>query len=136
MFKRQQNMKSLLTLITLILGVASYGQVDYDKRLLAKYSEEKIKELIVKQPSLVDYWTYYLDNSYTIIDGEVSGKFLMTDQEVKIKKMDQFNIFELGIYMDGYATKYFRIAGTDKFLALKSTQQFVKEYASNRKANN
>ena len=78
-------MKSLLTLITLILGIASYGQVDYDKRLLSKYSEEKIEELIDKQPSLIDYWTYYLDNSYTIIDGEATGKFVITDQEVKIK---------------------------------------------------
>ncbi|MEM9050440.1 MAG: hypothetical protein AAGC47_00175 [Bacteroidota bacterium] len=129
-------MKSLLTFGAICLAILSFGQADYDQRLLAKYSKERLTKLIEKQPATIEYWTYYLDNSYTIVDGNATGKAILADEEVKIKNIEDFNILKLGIFMDGYATKYYSISGTNKYLALKSTDQFVKEFSRTKKVNN
>lgn len=108
------------------------GQSQFDPRLLSRYSEERIAELSEKQPSTIEYWTYYLDHSYMILDGEATGKTLDTNEEVKIKNIDDFNILALGIHMDGKRQKAFRIKGTNQYLILKSSDQFSKEFSRNR----
>jgi len=133
-FKRQEHMKSLLTLLAFCLALASFGQADFDERLLAKYSEKRIKELQEKQPAILEYWTYYLDHSYSIIDGEATGKFLITDQELKIKNLKEINILDLEVFMDRNLTKYYSIKGTSQYLALKSNNQFVREFSRTRKS--
>lgn len=112
--------------------IGTMGQSDYDQRLLARYSQERIEELLKEQPSIIEYWTYYLDNSYTILDGESTGKALPTERELKIKNLDNFNILDLDIHMDRQKPQAYRIKGTGQYLILKSNSQFSKEFSRNR----
>ncbi|HKK38472.1 MAG TPA: hypothetical protein VJ949_03595 [Cryomorphaceae bacterium] len=127
-------MKTLFTLLVLSISIGSMGQSQFDKRLLERYSEERISELNEKQPSTIEYWTYYLDHSYTIVDGEASGKAIPTDEEIKIKDLENFNILTLDIHMDRNSSKAYRIKGTNQYLILKSNDQFSKEFSRNRTA--
>lgn len=125
-------MKSILFTASLLVGLASFAQSDYDERLLAKFSEERIDQLSKDQPQIIDYYTYYLDHSYEIIDKEKSGKSFQVDQEVKIKDLNSFNILELGLTMDRSASKIYKIKGTDKYLRLLSNREFVLGYNKSR----
>lgn len=125
-------MKILFTFLVLAVSLGSMGQSDYDQRLLARYSQERVEELLEKQPSIIEYWTYYLDNSYTIVDGEATSKTIQTDREVKIRNLDNFNILDLKIHMDRKRPQSFRIKGTNQYLILKSDTQFSREFSRNR----
>ena len=107
------------------------GQSNFDQRLLARYSEDRVHELLEKQPATIEYWTYYLDHSYTIVDGS-EGKTIKTDEEVKIRDLENFNILDLGIHMDGKRPKAYRIKGMNQYLVLKASDQFSKEFSRNR----
>lgn len=125
-------MKTLFTLVFLTICIGSMGQSQFDQRLLARYSEDRIAELNENQPSTIEYWTYYLDHSYTIVDGEATGKTIDTDEVLKIKDLENFNVLDLGIHMDGYRAKYYKVKGSDQYFVLKSSDQFSKEFSRNR----
>ena len=125
-------MKTLFTCLVLSISLASLGQSQFDQRLLSRYSEDRIAELQKDQPSTVEYWTYYLDHSYVIVDGSSTGKTINTNEEVKIKDPENFNVLELEIYMDRNKSKTYRIKNSDKYLVLKSNDQFSKEFSRNR----
>lgn len=125
-------MKVIFFVTTLLIGFSSIAQSDYDERLLAKFSEDRINELKVEQPQIIDYYTYYLDHSYEIVDEATSGKSFKSDKIVKIKDLDSFNILELGLTMDRSSAKIYKIKGTDKYLRLFSNQEFVLGYNQSR----
>jgi len=125
-------MKVIFFVTTLLIGFSSIAQSDYDERLLAKFSEARINELKVEQPQIIDYYTYYLDHSYEIVDEATSGKSFKSDKIVKIKDLDSFNILELGLTMDRSSAKIYKIKGTDKYLRLFSNQEFVLGYNQSR----
>jgi hypothetical protein len=125
-------MKSIFFTAALLIGLSSFAQSNYDDRLLAKFSEDRIQELQKDQPQIIDYYTYYLDHSYEIIDEASSGKNFQTDQEVKIKNLESFNILDLGLTMDRSASKIYRIKGTEKYLRLLSNREFVLGYNKSR----
>jgi len=125
-------MKFILFVAALTIGLSSFAQSNYDDRLLAKYSEDRISELQKDQPQIIDYYTYYLDHSYEIVDEATSGKSFQTDEVVKIKDLNSFNILELGLTMDRSASKVYKIKGTDKYLRLFSNQEFVLGYNKSR----
>ncbi len=107
------------------------GQSQFDPRLLSRYSEERIAELSDKQPATIEYWTYYLEHSYSIVDN-ATGKSIETNEEIKIKDFEKFNILDLDIHMDRNKSKVYKIKGTDQYLLLKSNDQFSKEFSRNR----
>ena len=122
-------MKTLFTLLILAVSLSTMGQSQFDPRLLSRYSEERIAELQENQPSTIVYWTYYLDHSYTIVDGEATGKTMVSDEEVKIKALDNFNILDLDIHMDRNRSKVYKIKGMSQYLVLKSNTQFSQEFS-------
>jgi hypothetical protein len=122
-------MKTLFTLVVLTICIGSMGQSQFDQRLLARYSEDRIAELNENQPSTIEYWTYYLDHSYTIVDGEATGKTMMSGEVVKIKDLENFNILDLDIAMDRNKSNVCRIKGMSQYLVLKSNTQFSKEFS-------
>lgn len=125
-------MKFIFFVASLFIGLSAIAQSDFDERLLAKFSEERILELKKDQPQVIDYWTYYLDHSYEIVDKAASGKSFQTDEVLKIKNPDSFNILELGLTMDRSAAKIYQIKGTDKYLRLFSNNEFVLGYNKSR----
>lgn len=128
-------MKYLFTFFALIAGFVAVGQSNFDERLLVRFSEDYLQKLQEEQPVMVEYWTYYLDNSYTIIDGQLSGKSFDSNETVKIKDVDNFNILDLDLHMDGKRPKAFLIKGTNQYLVLKGSRQFSKEFSRSRAGN-
>jgi hypothetical protein len=128
-------MKSLFTLLALIVGFAAMGQSDFDERLLVRFSEDYLNKLQQEQPEMLEYWTYYLDHGYTIVDGQLTGKTMTTEETVKIKDLNDINILDLDIQMDGKRPKAFLIKGTNQYLVLKGSRQFSKEFSRSRVGN-
>ncbi len=126
-------MRSILLTFCLLVGGLAFGQTDFDERLLAKFSEERINQLQKEQPAVIEYWTYYLDNSYLIIDSKESGKEFNADKKLKIKNMNDFNILDLGLTMDRNKSQVFAIAGSEKYLMLLSNSEFVNGFNNSRK---
>lgn len=125
-------MKSTILLVAIFFcGLALHAQESYDTRLEAKYSKEQLAKLQENESQAIDYWTYYLDNSYEIVD-VIPGKSAEGYEEIKIKNIDSFNILELGIEMDRSTNKYYQIKGTNQMLVLLSNEKFVEKYNSNR----
>ncbi len=126
-------MRSILLTFCLLIGGLAFGQTDFDERLLAKFSEERINQLQEDQPAVIEYWTYYLDNSYLIIDSKESGKEFNTDKKLKIKNLNDFNILDMDLTMDRKKSQVFAIAGSDKYLMLLSNSEFVNGFNNARK---
>lgn len=124
-------MKNLLTLIFAALAAIAYGQTDFDQRLLAKFSEEKINELQQTQPQIIEYWTYYLDESYQIV-GSSQGKVLPSEKTVRIKDFANFNILELDVHMDRSMSKSYKIKSTGEYLVLLSNDAFSAKFNRSR----
>jgi hypothetical protein len=125
-------MKPLFSFFLIFLGSSLFAQADYDPRLLARYSEDRIAELQREQPSILEYWTYYLDNAYIIVDSEATGKHLKADETIKIKDIENFNILELDIHMDRNHSKVYQIKGTPKYLLLHSNKTFSELFSRHR----
>ncbi|MGB6034981.1 MAG: hypothetical protein WBG42_01850 [Cryomorphaceae bacterium] len=128
-------MKTLFTLLVLAISLGSMGQSQFDERLLEKFSEEKIQELSTDHPKVLDYWTFYLDNSFEIIDVPFEKDF-SESPEIKIKDLEDFNILELDINMLSKASQEFRIKNTDKLLILHSSDRFTKLFNAHINKNN
>jgi len=127
----QTDMKNLLTLIFVATVAFAYGQTDYDNRLLAKFSEERIKELQQTQPQIIEYWTYYLDESYQIV-GTADGKTLPSEKTIKIKDFNNLNILELDVQMDRSMSKSYKIKSTGEYLVLLSNEAFSAKFNRSR----
>lgn len=126
-------MKSVLIALGLFCFGSAFAQSDFDERLLEKFSEERIKSLTEDQPAVIEYWTYYLDHSYMIVDGDATGKLLASGETIKIKNMDNFNILKYDIHMDRSKRKTYSIAGTNSYLVLLSNDEFSKAFSNQRK---
>lgn len=125
-------MRIIFLFLFLVSSLAISAQSDYDPRLLAKFSEERIVQLQREQPSVIDYWTYYLDHAYTIVNSDKTGKSFSSDETIEIKDLENFNILELDIHMDRKQSKTFKIKGTNSYLLLHSNQTFSELYSRNR----
>ncbi len=125
-------MRKLLLLLFCAFAGQAFSQADFDQRLLAKFPEERIKQLQQDQPSVIQYWTYYLDNSYSIVS-EADGKAQPTDEIVKIADLENFNILELDVHMDRKRNLAYKIKGTDKYLVMLSNDAFSKRFNAHRK---
>lgn len=118
-------MKALFLIVFLGCTAQLSAQNSFDERLLSKFSSERIVELQENHSDILSYWTYYLDNSYYIIDGETSGKTIATNETVSISDLSNFNILDLGLNMDRNFSKTFQIVGANKYLMLLSNREFV-----------
>lgn len=126
-------MRIVLLLTILCLTGTLKGQSDFDERLLVKFNEERITQLQKEHPEIINYWTFYLDNSYYILDGQTSGKTIPTDNLVEIDNLDDFNILELGLAMNRDQSTTYKIAGSSKYLMLLSNREFVNAFNNHNK---
>lgn len=128
-------MKSILFgLVFSIASVSLFSQGDFDERLLSKFDAEQIQDLQAKNSPSIAYWTFYLDNSYEIVDLP-AGKSAEEFEQVKIKDIDNFNILDLDIDMARSTKKYFQIKGSDQILVLLSNEEFVARFNEYRSKN-
>ncbi len=112
--------KSLISCIALlaILLVSSntFAQStnDIDSRLSSKFSKKELKNL---DQSELDYWTFYLENSFEIVDIP-KEKPDAVPATISLKSLDKkdINVFKLGLTPHEFARDYFRIEGTNKMI--------------------
>jgi hypothetical protein len=124
-------MKTFLLVLFLCGSIGLSAQTDFDQRLLAKFSEEQIADLQEDHSSVIEYWEYYLDNSFEIvtIPGQKSTQGFET---VEIDDPNNFNVLNSGLNMARYASKTYRIAGTNKLLVLMGNDAFSKKFNAYR----
>jgi hypothetical protein len=91
------------------------------------FDESQIVQFQESDSPALDYWTFYLDNSYKIVD-KPEGKNVSDIEELKIKSLEKFNILDSDLAMDRLAPKYYRIKGSDKMLVLLSATEFTENY--------
>jgi hypothetical protein len=119
-------MKFILNIAMILGGVSLLAQVNYDQRLLAKFSETQIEELQEKSPHVLAYWTFYVNNAYEIVPMP-AGKD-GNDLEVIEYTEGEFNILTSGLHMERSAPQYFRIENSDQVLRLRSSEELVARF--------
>jgi hypothetical protein len=67
-----QFIKFFCTAIFLSMGIVLFAQneVSPDSRLLAKYQEQDLQNMLANSPEKIDFLNFTLDNSYVVIDVE------------------------------------------------------------------
>ena len=127
-------MKFFTLILFLGISVSVFSQTDFDKRLLAKFSQEQITDLAANHPDILNYWTYYLDHSYVIVDIQ-AGKDVSEYPEIKFKSPEKFNILKIDARMQGVGKTHYRIKNSNQLLILDSSTGFIKEYNAYRAKN-
>jgi hypothetical protein len=120
-------MKSTLFLLFILAFGSSFSQDNYDSRLLSKFSEERILELQQDHSSVLDYWSFYLDHSYEIVDMPL-GKMNSDLPEIDVKKKKQFNILDYDLKGAGEQKTIYRLKGTNQILILHSASEIAQAF--------
>ena len=105
---------ALASALVLTANPAS-AQDNIDSRLLSKFSKKELKAL---DAETLNYWTFYLENSFEITDlPKEKGKDAV-EQTISLKSLDKkaINVFKLGLEPHEFARDYFLIEGTDKMI--------------------
>lgn len=97
-----------------------------DVRLLDKFSKKELKSL---EKAELDYWTFYLENSFDIVDIP-KEKPDAVPASISLKSMDKkdINVFKLGLTPHEFARDYFRIEGTDKMMVILPLSEIDKNF--------
>ena len=124
-------MKNCLLIVVFILFACSANAQtsSYDQRLLSKFTKVEMEEMQVKNPIAYAYWNFYVANAYQVIDlpidkvdtHEIKGK-------VKIKDMNNINIFDLQYLPLVKDFQYCSIEGSKKLLVIISEEQIKEKF--------
>jgi hypothetical protein len=98
-----------------------------DSRLLSKFSKKELRAL---DTETLNYWTFYLENSFEIADLPKGKGDDAVEQTISLKSMDKkaLNVFKLGLEPHEYARDYFRIEGTDKMIIVLPHTEIDKNF--------
>ena len=122
-------------MILFFIGLSAYAfsQGDFDKRLLAKYSTDQIADFQKNNADVLNYYSFYLDNSYILVDSEKTGKELISSEgELKIRDLSNFNILAYKLTMDRNSRKIYKIKGSNTYLILLANSEFTDLYNRQR----
>jgi len=120
-------MRSILIIALCLFGISAYSQSDFDKRLLAKFSDDQIHKLQEVQPNSVAYFEFFLDHGYKLIDAK-DGKDFQFEGILKVKDLDNINLFELGLEHPLKEYKFYQLRNSDKILVLVPRKQIIKHF--------
>ena len=135
-------MKSIINaLLLLILPVSLVAQsqqpknsIQIDTRLYEVYDKDYLEEIKTKDPFLIQYWTFYLDNAFIITDRAGLSK---PDEDkyyplVSIPDLTKVNIMKIetkqNLKQDLYKETVYKIKGTDKYLVYYPNKVFVQKF--------
>lgn len=116
-----------------IFPVMLSAQDNFDQRLLERFTQTQIRDFQQNHPSVLAYWTYFLDHSYTIADIPAQ-KAVPFAESISVANVDDFNILAYELPVNRYASTYYRIEGSDKFLILRSGQEITSGFNDFRAA--
>lgn len=141
-------MKRLVILVFLLfVGLSSFSQQlgSIDNRLRARFSDEYLLYMQQNLPEDLEYFTWFLDNSYIIKDVGTSGmdrfpKLRYFDLETKqagaeVTDFDEttFNIMEYAFDVGGNDATAYVIGNTGKALVLLSNKDLTEKYNKYRR---
>lgn len=118
----------LFVVAAVVLTISSASAQDnVDSRLRSKFSKKELKSL---NGEALNYWTFYLENSFEITDLPKGKGDDAVEQTIALKSMDkkEINVFELGLEPHEYARDYFRIEGTDKMIIVLPVSEIDKNF--------
>ena len=121
-------MRILVILFLLLTTVGLRAQAEYDKRLLAKFSEAQIQSLQENNPEIIAYWTYFLDHGYEVVDIPAGKADALTEEINLGRRKAAFNILAAKLGTPGEHPRYFKIAGTNQMLVVLSNDDFVEKF--------
>ncbi|HLV52428.1 MAG TPA: hypothetical protein VKY29_00305 [Cryomorphaceae bacterium] len=127
-------MKIFIVSLFALFAVSAGAQQNTDPRLKVKFSEERLSELAKNHPSVIEYWTFYLDNAYVVSTVE-PGKNVQDLQTISIDDPNDFNILALDIHPVENASGYYLIEGTDKMLIVHSSEKIAELFNAHRQSN-
>lgn len=132
LFIPYSTMKNIFILtFCLFLGNALFSQSsgNYDKRLLAKYSEEQIQNLQQNHPSIIAFWTYFLDHGYYISEISASKNYSFVETlDIKESDLNKICLFNLDLPhpLDKYT--FYKIQDSNKMLVLYPRNLLVEKF--------
>ncbi len=114
MIKSTISFIALLAILLVSNNTFAQNTESLDSRLNAKFSKKELKSL---DQSELDYWTFYLENSFEIVDIP-KEKPDAVPATISLKSLDKkdINVFKLGLTPHEFARDYFRIEGTNKMI--------------------
>lgn len=127
-------MRTIILSITIIL-LSSFtiiqpnSKTTPDPRLYEALSENEISEMSSKNPFLIQYYNYFLDHSYKIIEQPKSVNLKLP--KVAISNIKDFNILlikkEQKLRREWGTQTYYEIKGTNKVLVFISEKEFTQK---------
>ena len=144
-------MKRVSLIIGLYFAVGSlFAQdiVEPDSRMLARYSESRVSELIQENPARIDWMNFELENGYEIIQMDEAKvqdlPFLFTlnlDDKadgVMVQEISEqsFNLYLYNFKRDQNNDNYYRIGYTGQVLKIQSKRTLVKQYNESKHYEN
>ena len=125
---RKSILSTFAFIAIIIFTTTSFAQSnsDYDARLLDKFSKKELKTL---DKGELDYWTFYLENSFEIVDIP-KEKPDAVPAVISLSSLDKkdINVFKLGFKAHEFARDYVRIEGTKKMIVLLPLSEIDKNF--------
>jgi hypothetical protein len=113
-----KNMKKLLIFAFSFFALGSAFSQEIDQRLVKRYTTEELSLMRKNEPKKYEMYVYALDHGCYIADLPM-GKESELSGTVNVDMTKPLNYIDLGLEIKG-SNQYFRIAGTEKMLVLKS----------------
>ncbi len=134
-------MKQSLLLLFALFFMSSFTTVEPDTRLIDYLGAEKVAIMQKNNPSLIHYYNFFLDNSYsieTVPADKLQGNNFeelslpLSGGEVDTKAL---NVLKLNIQRKYDENIYYKIKGSDQIFIMLSEEVFIKKYNKYRKEN-
>lgn len=130
-------MKGIVTLLLLSVSIISSAQnkhsdnVEIDERLKEVYEIKYLTSLQIQNPVLLQRWSYYLDNSFYIVDFP-KEKGNPNYPIIEVADLSNINILLLEqkneLTRDFNKTVKYKIKGTNKILVYYSGKEFNQKF--------
>jgi len=134
-------MKQSLLLLFALFFMTSSTTIEPDTRLIDYLGADKVAIMQKNNPSLIHYYNFFLDNSYsieTVPADKLQGNNFeelslpLSGGEVDTKVL---NVLKLNIQRKYDENIYYKIKGSDQIFIMLSEEVFIKKYNKYRKEN-
>jgi hypothetical protein len=140
--KKITNMKKKLLVLFGILPLLLSAQnqpakTSIDPRIYAAYGHEYVDRIAQTNPFLIQYWTFYLDHAFAVMDVPTEKEDDVIHPVIKVANLKQINILQLekDLQIKPYWDRLsiYRIANTEQLLVYYPTDNFIRELNEWRK---
>jgi len=128
-----------LNFIIVFLFIAiSHTPIKPDVRVIDYLGKEKVDFIQKKNPELIRYYNFFLDNAYTIstvpTDKLINNDFPTLNLPLKNGKVDtkSLNILKLNIQRKYDEAIYYKIKNSDEIIVFLSEKDFMVKYNKHR----